>query len=166
MGGVIMLWRYRVRVAVGLAAAAAILAGVVSSASGTPDGATVVEVPATAKWTDTGITLTASEEVKITASGTLNYGSGNAFRSSPAGVKWPLKVCGFDQYTEPGNGEPFPAPGVSCWSLIGRIGSGPPIPVGKSLTFTAPVGGELYLGINDNNTADNSGHWTATVTTP
>jgi len=56
--------------------------------------------------------------------------------------------------------------GLPCWSLIGRIGSGPPFEVGAKATHAVPSPGELYLGVNDKSLgsfADNSGEWTVQV---
>ena len=57
--------------------------------------------------------------------------------------------------------------GLTCLSLIGLIGvSGKPFDVGDSLTFTAPTAGEVFLGVNDDNLSDNTGTWTATISSP
>jgi hypothetical protein len=49
--------------------------------------------------------------------------------------------------------------------LIGRIGASPPLLIGAQRTLTrAPVSGRLYLGINDDHLADNSGEYRVSVT--
>jgi hypothetical protein len=49
--------------------------------------------------------------------------------------------------------------------LIGRIGDiGTVFEVGVRRTFQAPSAGRLFLGINDDSVANNSGLWTAAVT--
>jgi len=61
----------------------------------------------------------------------------------------------------------YPAPGLSCWSLIGKIGAnGTPFQVGDYLSFAAPSSGEFFLGVNDNYPPDNTGNWTVTMLTP
>src|SRR3989344_8806623 len=45
-------------------------------------------------------------------------------------------------------GPNFTLPGVRCWSLIARIGTGNPFYVGFSLNFPVLQTGRLYLGIN------------------
>jgi hypothetical protein len=61
-------------------------------------------------------------------------------------------------------GGKFVAPGLPCWSLIGRIGqSGTIFEVGSSKSFVAASSGEVYLGVNDNYFGDNSGSWTASI---
>ena len=56
----------------------------------------------------------------------------------------------------------FPAPDLPCWSLIARIGNGPPFEVGTSTLVTA-TSGRLYLGVNDGDFSDNSGSWTVNI---
>jgi hypothetical protein len=59
----------------------------------------------------------------------------------------------------------FPAPQLPCWSLIGRVGgNGAIFEVGARGTFQARSDGRLFLGINDDSMANNSGFWTAVVT--
>ena len=65
-----------------------------------------------------------------------------------------------------GLGGGFLAPGLPCWSLIAKIGqSGSIFEVGLSKTFQASASGQLYLGVNDDYFGDNSGSWTAVITT-
>ena len=102
--------------------------------------------------TDTGFYLIKGQSVTITTSGTMNWFTGGCNEqclSTPAGSSCP--------YTG------FYAQGLPCWSLIGRVGSGPVFEVGDSLTFTASESGELFLGVNDNNYPDNTGNWTSTI---
>lgn len=59
---------------------------------------------------------------------------------------------------------PFIAPGLTPWSLVGKIGSdGRPFEVGSRRTFWAQSTGELYLSVNDNNFSDNDGSWDVTI---
>jgi hypothetical protein len=131
-----------------------------------PAATTTVSVPAAQPFTDTGIALTAGEHFSVSAAGTPCYHSGTGcygpdgltFRSSTGDY-----ACSFQQYTT----NDFTAPGLNCWSLIGRIGdSGVIFQVGNTFKLTSPVSGELYLGANDNYYPDNSGAYTATITTP
>jgi hypothetical protein len=53
---------------------------------------------------------------------------------------------------------PFPLPGASEFSLIGRIGeSGAPFEIGAGTSFTAENDGELFLRMNDHSNQDNVG---------
>ena len=107
-------------------------------------------------WTDTGVYLAQGQSVTVTAQGTMNWYTGycdGKCLSTPAGIPCP-------------GGGPKRL-GLTCLSLIGLIGvSGRPFYVGDSLTFTAPAAGELFLGVNDDNMADNTGDWTATISSP
>jgi hypothetical protein len=107
--------------------------------------------------TATGIMLNAGDTVSISATGAIKIASGDVARS-PAGE--PTCVAG----------PAFTVPGLPCFSLVGRIGTGPAFPVGTGpTTISATEAGELLLGVNDdvNTFGDNSGSWsvTATVTT-
>jgi YVTN family beta-propeller protein len=113
---------------------------------------TQVSIILTQPWTDTGVQVTQGAGLDITASGQMDYyGTCPTCIVTPAGLP---SVCGAG----------FAAPGLACYSLVGRIGSdGVPFEVGTSLQTTASSSGELFLGVNDNYFPDNSGSWTASV---
>ncbi|MGB9458568.1 MAG: protein kinase [Bryobacteraceae bacterium] len=114
-------------------------------------------------WTDTGIVLNASDTAAITASGTIRIAaSGQLGLRQPGGFVpncgTPRKLFGLP----PG---PVPAPQLSCWSLIGRVGAGGPIfEIGMNGNVPPGSAGRLYLGMNDDSFTQNSGFWTAVVT--
>jgi hypothetical protein len=110
-------------------------------------------VSGTQEWTATNVTVVSGDTLGITAAGQVyidpNYPVG------PAG----------DQSCIPAQnhpGGPFPAVNLPCWSLIARIGNGPPFEVGTS-TMVTTASGQLYLGVNDDNFSDNSGSWTVNI---
>ena len=47
--------------------------------------------------------------------------------------------------------------------LIARIGDSNTVVVGDRTTLTAPRGGRLYLGVNDDHLPDNSGEFQVTI---
>jgi hypothetical protein len=151
----------------GLAAVAAVVALMAVGLSSALATEKTLMVPANAEFTDTGIALTAGESVTISASGKIKFSTTGS--SSPVGLKFSQSsggggTCGEVIY---GGGTPFPLPGANCWAMMFKIGaSGTPFPTGSKISFTSPVAGELFLGVNDTFYADNSGHWTAKVTTP
>lgn len=49
-------------------------------------------------------------------------------------------------------------------ALIGRIGSGEPFGIGNQTRIVMPESGELFLGVNDDNHADNTGRFTVVIT--
>jgi len=119
-----------------------------------------VNIVLTQVWTDTGLQVSSGDMITITASGTLDWYTGGCpvagtCNTTPSG----------DPYSSCQGLSGFPAPGLACWSLIGKIGqNGTPFQVGTSLTnFTAPASGELFLGVNDNYLPDNTGSWIAKV---
>ena len=117
-----------------------------------------VSIVLTQPFTDTGISVVQNQLLVVQASGDMNWYTGvcDACHSSPDGTPW--SQCSDET---PG----IVVPGLACWSLIGKIGAaGRPFQVGTFLSLEAPVSGELYLGVNDNNYVDNTGSWIATVT--
>jgi len=115
-------------------------------------------------WTDSGLAVMKGQRQAVSASGKLNWLTGNkcflagqTCTTTPDGNTW--STCA----TQPPPA--FTAPGLACWSLIGKIGAnGTPFEVGASSQFTDRVTGELFLGINDNVYTDDTGSWSATVT--
>src|SRR4051812_14052707 len=123
---------------------------------------TDVKVQGIRVYTPTGITVHAGDQVHVTANGNVNFGGGRIAKLQPPGVKWgdPCQaIAAAKRYRNP-----WPAAGISCWSLIAKVGSTAPIFVGSDQTFTANADGPLFLGVNDNFVRDNSGSWDAQVT--
>ena len=56
-----------------------------------------------------------------------------------------------------------PISGVFAGALIAKIGVYAPVAIGDQAQITAPVSGQLYLGVNDDYLADNRGEFTVTV---
>lgn len=104
-----------------------------------------VTVPASDHWTDTGIEVRAGQEIYFNASGKVTWGKDR--RDGPDGERG-----------SPRNpGRPLPnRPGAA---LIGKVGgSGDPFYVGDDQgAIRVRSSGRLYLGINDDFLADNSG---------
>jgi serine/threonine protein kinase len=148
-----------------LPAAAARPAPKMPSTAGAPisPGAISIRVPANVPWTDTGIDLRAGDSVTVTASGSVSVEtSGRIPPKAPGGF---APDCRAAVSIYGGRFGIFPAPQLPCWSLIGRIGgSGIVFEVGVRGAFRTVSGGRLFLGINDDSMANNSGFWTAAVT--
>jgi len=141
-------------------------------------------VSSSGQWTDTGIALNVGDALKISATGSWSADPGDDF-TGPDGYSkaWPdnflnltdIGVCAYCASTL-----------TPYWgALIGYIGSAPPATgsytstsilteaqkvffVGSNLGVSVARAGELWLNFNDdaysNNTGDNSGQVTATVT--
>jgi Zn-dependent protease with chaperone function len=106
----------------------------------------------TQAWAGTGVTVPSGIVVGIAASGTVSVTS--SYSVGPAGTQSCIPSSNY-----PGEKPPFLAANLPCWSLIGRIGNGPPFEIGTSTTITIASSGLLYLSVNDSNFADNSGSW-------
>jgi hypothetical protein len=52
---------------------------------------------------------------------------------------------------------------VLAGALIGRIGNGAPFALGNQPTIVAPGSGVLFLGVNDDEHADNKGNFQVVV---
>jgi hypothetical protein len=114
-----------------------------------------VVVPATERWTDTGIDLSIDDTVLIEADGFLKPALDEAFHG-PDGM--PNRPIG-RRYNVLGLNE------VDHAGLIGRIGeAGAPFVVGSQLLSKADTEGRLFLGINDIGVRNNAGEFTATIT--
>jgi len=122
----------------------------------------LVSVSARRPWTDTGVEVFPGSRVSIFAGGTV-YISRDDPGTEPSGpaiyCKQPIRPQAHSSDSS------FTAPGLPCWSLIGRIGAGSPFEVGTAKVLSVRSSGRLYLGVNDQIRAfnDNVGNWTATV---
>jgi heat shock protein HtpX len=112
-------------------------------------------VPGTQEWTDTGVTVNAGDTLGITATGQVYIDP--SYPQSPDGDASCTPAANYSSQSAT-----FPAPNLACWSLVARIGTGPPFEVGSSATVTT-TSGRLYLGVNDGDFSDNSGSWTVRI---
>jgi hypothetical protein len=119
-------------------------------------------VPGNQPWTDTGLDLAVGGSVSITASGTIKVAPEDPGKT-PAGD--PNCVGPTGRKIDP-TAETWLIPGLTCWSLVGRIGGGTPFEVGTNLNVSVQTAGRLYLGVNDEKGrfGNNSGSWTVDIT--
>ncbi len=149
---------------------APVVTSVVETAGGAAAATTTVTINANnPSFTDTGVDLTLNESFSITATGKAKW-TLTSPSTGPNGYRFSqsngTRTCGYDQY-HPYEVPSFLAPGLNCWSLVGRIGTtGVIFPVGTSLKMPAPYSGELYLAFNDDYYPNNSGDFTAMITVP
>jgi uncharacterized repeat protein (TIGR01451 family) len=110
-------------------------------------------VPANAGWVNTGITLAAGQKVNIQASGSSCYGTGGGSCMGPQGDGNPAESN-------------FLAPGLTRFSLVGRVGGGPNFAIGAGSAPVAGNAGVLYLAFNDtfDGYGDNQGGFSVSVT--
>ena len=114
-------------------------------------GSNTITVPATQRWTPTGISVRRGETLTITADGEIRITPDANDRATPDGI--------VNQRYD----RSAPLPRTLAGALIGRIGNGQPFGIGKSMQVPAPGAGALFLGINESNVADNDGSFQVTV---
>ncbi len=115
-----------------------------------PQGA--IRVPGNQQWTATNMRVSRGERVAFTAEGEVQLSGEADDKASAAGsLKGRLAANA-------------PMPNVLAGALIGRIGNGAPFAIGNQ-TVPLPMSdsGLLWLGINDDAMADNSGHLVVTM---
>ena len=113
-------------------------------------------------WTKTRIGLRSGESVAVRATGQVHFGGGQIARTGPTGIAWGSECAAIAKGQA--RNSPWPAPGLRCWSLIGKVDSGAPFEIGTGTSFRVTSAGELSLGVNDNYVPDNTGTFIATVT--
>jgi hypothetical protein len=126
--------------------------------AGSSPTVTTVSVSSTRVFTDAGVVVRPGDLVDVRVGGRVDFGPTPIDRMTPAGIPWG-RSCNVLAASVVG----WPAHGLACWSLIGRVGAGPPFEIGDARTLRITRGGELFLGVNDNHLGDNSGAWAATV---
>ncbi|HLL76467.1 MAG TPA: hypothetical protein VK421_14540 [Pyrinomonadaceae bacterium] len=120
---------------------------------------TVINVPGTSRGTDTGIDVRSGERLVIEATGRVVAGQ-RAGEVGPEGGR----SSGFGSIVST---RPFPNAGVGALIAYIRLDSGQagqPFLVGANFNGTAPADGRLFLLVNDDNYADNSGSFEVRIT--
>ena len=111
----------------------------------------VITVNATERWVDTGIDLQAGENIVVETEGTVRLSDNWNDTSGAAGANRRAASA--------------PMPNHPAGALIARVGNGAPIFLGDSTgARNVTTGGRLYLSVNDDHLADNTGQFRVTVT--
>ncbi|HLV85585.1 MAG TPA: LssY C-terminal domain-containing protein [Candidatus Sulfotelmatobacter sp.] len=134
----------------------ALMAVVLSSASlfwgqdaGGTKGSHSIEVPGTKEWVDTNVDVRGGAKLRFTASGQITYPADQSYsgKSRTVGSFGPDGLPrGFADLIHQ-----YAVGTAGHGALIGRIGTADyaqPFLVGASKEYDAPVGGRLFLGIN------------------
>jgi hypothetical protein len=131
--------------------ALAVAAAVLLTPSAAQASVDDVVVPGASAWTATGITVYPGV-LTVVASGTIEIATNGA----------PMDPNGYGTCVAGGG---WVAPGLPCYSLIGRIGEGPPFALGSNSVHLLDQSGPLYLGVDDEAAAfgDNSGAWNVRI---
>jgi len=109
-----------------------------------------VTVKGDSAWTDTGITVRRGQLVRFSVRGEVKYAPGVNDIATPLGNQ---------AYKNPN----FPVATSGAGALIGKVGNGAPFAINGTRAVAMPEDGTLMLGINDDNTSDNSGAFYVTV---
>ncbi len=113
-------------------------------------------------FVSTGLPVQVGDAVTINASGYVHFGGPPITHLDPAGIPWGSKCSAIAKGQA--RSSRWPAPGLACWSLIGRIGTGSPFEIGANAVVHAHRAGDLFFGVNDNYLPDNSGQFSVIVT--
>jgi len=103
------------------------------------------------RWTDTGIAVRAGDIITFQSSGQIQMSDNTSDVAVPAGA--------LSRRMAPD----APVSGVLAGALIAKIGGYAPVAIGDQTRITAPVSGQLYLGVNDDHLPDNRGEFTVAV---
>ena len=126
-------------------------------AGGTPSAAASVatqrsvRVNSQMRWPDTGIDVRAGDVITFSATGSITMSDDTGDTASPAGS------------TRGRTAPDAPVLNQLAGGLLARIGGWSPTFIGSRGTWTAPVGGRLYLGVNDDHLPDNRGEFVVQV---
>lgn len=131
------------------APAATATTGSLDDQGAVPRGA--VRVSGNSAWTPTGVRVMKGQRIAFATTGQVQISTDAAHRAGPDGT---------DVMRSPN----YPVPAMPAGGLIGKVGDAPPFPIGSnSQPIVMPASGQLMLGINDDQVADNSGSFTVTL---
>jgi hypothetical protein len=110
-----------------------------------------IRVPGTVAWVATSLRVRSGEQIRFDANGRVQLSDNSEDVAVPTGS--------LQQRRTPG----APIPNVFAGALIARVGNSAPFPIGNAATLGMPADGVLYLGINDDELADNRGAFVVNV---
>ncbi len=116
-----------------------------------PDSVAGVRVPANQRWTSTGIRVVEGQSVAFSVQGEVQLSTSQDDRAGAAGSAAGRRAAS------------APLPNALAGALIGRVGNGAPFGIGNQGVVPMPASGELFLGVNDDELADNSGGFVVDV---
>lgn len=120
-----------------------------------PANARSVVVPSNVQWTNTGFNVNRGQYLRFEPSGEIRLSTNGEDIGRPAGA---MTARHADKAT---------IPTIPVGALIGRVGNGQPFSIGDTTTaFDMPADGRLFLGVNDDHVADNSGNYVVKIWEP
>jgi hypothetical protein len=118
-----------------------------------PPPAGAIAVPANQQWTATGITVRQGDRISVNTTGRIQLSTDSNDIAGSAGALSRRLASG------------SPIPTAYAGALIFRVGNSTPRPIGDQTgPFVMPASGPLFLGINDDQVADNVGQFHVTIT--
>ncbi|MHB8094113.1 MAG: hypothetical protein ACYDH0_04150 [Candidatus Aminicenantales bacterium] len=127
-----------------------------------------LDIPGNAGWVDTGIEVVEGREFRFTAEGEISLQKGN-----------PEAECGPDGYDMRGIQQPLPDRNLGC--VAGKVSRVVSVRIdektgeefreeliryfyiGREQTAAMPIGGRLYLGVNEDVVKDNDGQFIVSI---
>jgi hypothetical protein len=123
-----------------------------SGIAATPSVAGAVTVQANQAWTSTGITVRKGQRVTFTTTGQVQLSTN------------PEDIADANGSRQGRFAPNSPVKAASAGALVARVGNGAAFPIGASnAPVTMPANGVLYLGVNDDEFADNQGNFQVIV---
>jgi hypothetical protein len=107
-------------------------------------------VPGNQRWTDTGITVRRGDTVTFNATGQVQFSANASDTATSVGASSGQRPSG-------------PLANVPVGALIGRVGPVAVFAIGNQTSLQMPADGRLFLGVNDDQVADNKGEFTVDV---
>jgi hypothetical protein len=103
------------------------------------------------RWTDTGIDVRPGEVIDFDVNGGIQLSTDSSDIADPDGARSGRRAS------------QAPLRTARAGALIARIDNEAPFLVGNQRSVRAVAGGRLYLGVNDDDLTDNSGHFQVVV---
>jgi hypothetical protein len=112
-------------------------------------------VPSNVQWTNTGINVSRGQAIRFDPSGEIRLSFNGDDIARPAGALSNRQSSN------------APIPTIPAGALIGRVNNGQPFSIGDpAQAFNMPENGRLFLGVNDDHVADNSGNYVVKIWEP
>lgn len=128
-------------------------AAVATSGVTTPAGG--ITVAANQPWTDTGIRVKKGDRISFMTGGQIQIAQG-------PNPEFTATADGSGAFNTPRTN--YPVPAMAPGGLIAKVDNGAPFPIGSNTQpITMPANGRLYLGVNDDQFADNSGAFSVVI---
>jgi hypothetical protein len=104
-----------------------------------------VRVPGNVAWVATPLRVRSGDQLRFNVNGRVQLSDNPEDVAISAGSLQQRRAAG------------APIPSALAGALIARVGNSAPFPIGNITSVTMPADGQLFLGINDDELADNRG---------